>query len=91
MLLIFQDQVLKDRLKEVSYGPIVVDYIPQKEEPHRQILTVGGNLFFCAGYVSTKTEDITTSKFIINSTISTPGSIYMCCDIKQFYLGTPFI
>ena len=55
------------------------------------ILTVGGNLIFYAGYFSTPTLDIIIANLIINRTISTPGVRYICCDIKNFYLGTPFI
>ena len=29
-----KDQVPRDQLKDISYGRIVVDYRPQKEEPH---------------------------------------------------------
>ena len=76
----------KDRLKDVIYGRIVVDYWTQKEERHRRRLTVGGNFSCYSGDSSTPTSDITTAKLIINSTISTPGVMYMCCDIKCFYL-----
>ena len=91
ILFIAHDQVTIDRLKDVSYGRIVMDYIPQKEEPHRTRLTVEGNLIYYEGYLSTPTADINTAKIIINSTISTPGTIHMCCNIKKFYLGTPLI
>ena len=60
-----------------------MDYRQQKEEPHITILTMGGNVITYAGYVSTLTADTTTEKLIINSTISTSGEIYMCCDIKD--------
>jgi hypothetical protein len=39
--------------------------------------------------VSTPTADTTTAKLIINSTIFTPNTRFMCGDIKNFYLGTP--
>jgi hypothetical protein len=38
------DQVPENRRKDVTYGRICVDYRPQKEEPNRTRLTVGGNL-----------------------------------------------
>ena len=82
MFLIAQYQVPRDLLKYVSYGRIVVDYIPQKDEPHRMTLTVGGKLIFYEEYVSTPTIDITAAKLTTNSTISTPGARYMCCNIK---------
>ena len=41
--------------------------------------------------VSTPTADITTAKLIINSTIPILGESYMCCTIKNYYLGTILI
>ena len=83
------DQIPNDRKGDVTYGRICVDYRPQKKEPERTRLTVGGNLIDFPGDVSTPTADTTTAKLIINSTISTPGAKYMYGDIKNFYLGTP--
>jgi hypothetical protein len=83
------NQIPADRRKDVTYGRICVDYRPQKEEPNRTRLTVGGNLIDFPGDVSTPTADTTTAKMVINSTISTTGARYMCGDIKDFYLGTP--
>ena len=91
MFFVAHDQVPNNRLKDVSYGRIVVGYRPQKEEPHRTRLTAGRVLIDYAGYVRTPTADITTAKIIINSTISTSGARYMCCDIKNFDLGTTLI
>ena len=76
-------KVPDDRHKDVSYGRIVVDYRPQKDEPYRTRLTVGGNLINYPGDVSTPTASITTAKLVINSTISTRGKRYMCCDVKN--------
>jgi hypothetical protein len=50
---------------------------------------VGGNQINCPGDVSTPTADKTTTKLVINSTISTLGAKYMCGDIKIFYSGMP--
>lgn len=83
------DKVPQDRRKDVTYGRICVDYRPQKKEPNRTRLTVGGNLIDYPGDVSTPTADTTTAKLVVNSTISTPKAKYMCGDIKNFYLGTP--
>ena len=35
MFFISKDQVHRDQIKDVRYGRIIVDYRPQKEEPHR--------------------------------------------------------
>ena len=58
----------------MTYGRIVCEIKPQKDETHRTIITVGGNIFDHPGEVATPTADITTAKKIINSTISTPDA-----------------
>ena len=75
--------------KMPTYGRIVVDIRPQKTEPERTRLTVGGNLIDYPGSVSTDTADLTMAKLIFNSTISTPNAKFMGIDVKNFYLGTP--
>ena len=84
MFFIAQDQMPRERLKDISYGSIILDYRPHKEEPHRTRLTVGGNLIVYSGDVITPKANFTTENLIINSTISTPGARYMCCNIKIY-------
>ncbi len=38
------------------------------------------------GNTSTRTADLTMSKLLWNSVLSTEGSWYMCLDLKNFYL-----
>jgi hypothetical protein len=73
---------------DTSYGTFVVDIRPNKTETHRVCLTVGGNLIQYPGDVSTRSTDLTTSKCLWNSTISTEGATYMCLDVRNFYIGT---
>jgi hypothetical protein len=75
--------------KIVDYGRFVVDIRPNKPGVHRVHLTVGGNFIQYPGVISTCSADLTTSKCIWNSTISTTGAKYMCLDVEIFYLGTP--
>jgi hypothetical protein len=75
--------------KIITYGRFVVDIRPNKSETHHVRLTVGGNLIQYPGDVSTRSADLTNSKCLWNSTISTEGAKYMCLDVKNFYLGTP--
>jgi hypothetical protein len=75
--------------KMVTWGRFVVDVQPNKEEVHRMRLTVRGNLIKYDGDVSTRSADLTTSKCLWNSVISTTGAKYMCLDVKNVYLGTP--
>jgi hypothetical protein len=70
--------------KIVTYGRFVVDIRPNKSEIHRVRLTVGGNLIQCTGDVSARSADLTTSKCLWNSTISTHSARYMCLDVKNF-------
>ena len=68
------------------YEKIVVDFRPQKDDPHCIRITVDGNLIKYKGVVSTQTADLTTSKLLWNSVLSTHGAKYMCLDIKNLYL-----
>jgi hypothetical protein len=70
------------------YGRIVCNYCPQKNEPHRTWLRVGG---YCIDYPWNKsmpTADLTTAKLLSNSTISTPGASFYGIDLTNFYLNT---
>ena len=80
-------KIPKDRT--VTYARIVVDYCPQKDDPNQVRNTMGGNLIEYPGKLTTRIADLTTTKLLWNSTISTPGARYMCVDIKSFYLETP--
>ena len=67
----------------VTYGQIVVDYLPQKMKPQRTRLTVGGYRFNCHLYMSTPTADLITCQIIVNSTISTPGAKFFTIMLKK--------
>ncbi len=75
--------------RTVTYARIVVDYRAQKEDPNRVRITVGGNLINYPYELTTRTADLTSSKMMWNSVISTPGARYICADVKNFYLKTP--
>ncbi len=73
----------------VTYARIVVDFHPQKADPHCIRITAGGNLINYPGELSTRTADLTTSKLMWKSILSTAGTKYVCLDIKNFYLTAP--
>jgi hypothetical protein len=79
----------RDRV--VTYARIVVDYRAQKKDPNRVRITAGGNLLkgLYEGELTTRTSDLTTSKIMWNSVISTPGARFMTGDASNFYLATP--
>ena len=57
----------------VTYARIVVDYRSHKKDPNRVRITAGGNLIKYLYELTTRTADLTTSKIMWNSVISTPG------------------
>ena len=61
----------------------------KKEDPNRVCITAGGNLISYPGELTTRTADLTTSKIIWNSVLSTENGKYMCIDIKTIYPCTP--
>ena len=75
--------------KRATYGRICCNARLQKEEIYRTRLTVGGNLIDFPGNTSTPTADLLAAKLLINSTISTPGAVFLVIDLANFYLNTP--
>jgi hypothetical protein len=72
--------------EKITYGNLVFDYRPQKEDPYRLHITAGFNLVTYESSLSVRTADLDTAKLHWNSVISTPGAKYMCLDITNFYL-----
>jgi hypothetical protein len=75
--------------RKITYGKIVCDYKPHKQEKERVRLTVGGDRLDYSGDVATSTADITTFKILMNSTLSTEDASMMMMDIKNYYICTP--
>ena len=55
--------------KKVTYGKIVCEIKPEKEEKERTRLTVGGNLLEFTGNLSAPTASVTTTKCVFNSVV----------------------
>ena len=73
----------------VTYASIIVDHCPQKEDPNRVRITSDGNIIKYPGKLTTRTVDLTTSKVLWNSVLSTVGARFMGIDNTSFYLETP--
>jgi hypothetical protein len=71
-----------------TYSRVVCNYCPQKDEPHRTWLAVGGNRIDYPWNKSTSTADLTTAKLLFYSTISTPGASFYGIDFANFYVNT---
>ena len=52
------------RTQTIMYARVVVDFHPQKADPHHIRITAGGNLINYPGELSTHTVDLTTSKLM---------------------------
>jgi hypothetical protein len=76
--------------KTPTYLCICANYRPQKADPYRIRFAVGGNLINYHGKTYTPTADLTTTKLLLNSVVSTPGATFFCIDLSNFYLLTPF-
>ena len=61
----------------------------QKHTEYDLRLTVGGDKLIHNGDTATQCTSLTTSKLLINSTISIQGAQFGCLDIKNMYYGTP--
>jgi hypothetical protein len=73
--------------RTVTYARIVIDHRPQKEDPNRVRITVGGNLINYPFELTTRTTDMVSSKILWNSTISTKGAQFAGADINNMYLS----
>jgi hypothetical protein len=83
MFLMTHDNIkwgLADGIK-ITYGNPVVNYCPQKKDPHHICITAGGNLIHYESSPLVCTADLDTVKLHWNSVASTHGAKYMCLDI----------
>ena len=63
-----------DRRKEVTYMKVVCKARPQKYDPKRTWLTIGGNVIIYPGDEETSTEYLKLTKTILNSFLSSYGA-----------------
>ena len=89
MSFIHKSEVPADRWRNITYGRVVVNYRPEKDDPYRTRLTVGSNRVNYPGNCGTPTVDLLTVKLLLNSVVSTLNAKFMTIDIKYFYLNTP--
>jgi hypothetical protein len=85
---LYQD-IPKERRKDVTYAQICCNYRPEKEDPHRVRITVGGDRINYPFDVGTPTADMLLVKLLFNSIISTKNAKFMSLDISIFSLETP--
>ena len=66
-----------------------MEYCPEKSDPYRTRLTVGGDRVNYPGDFITPTVILTTVKLLLNRIVSTLDVHFMTIDIKDFYLNNP--
>jgi len=71
--------------KVAAHIRIVADVRPQKPDPHRIQITVGGSSIVVNYNVGTPTADLATGKILINSTLSTPGARWTVFDLMNMH------
>ena len=67
--------------KTAAHVRMVADFRPQKPDPHWIRITIGGSNITVEYDVSTPTADLSTSKILINSTLSTPNAKWAGYDL----------
>jgi hypothetical protein len=77
----------KDRT--ITYAWNVIDHHPQREDPNRVCITVGGNLIGYPFELIMQTANMVSSKILWNSVISTKDACFAGADIINMYLETP--
>ena len=66
---IFKHEITSDRFKDVTYARIVSNYRPEKKDPNKCRINVGGNMVNYPGDCGTTTSDLLTVKLLLNSVI----------------------
>jgi hypothetical protein len=74
---------------QVTYCKQEASICPTKAETHHVRNCAGGGRLDFPGPTATQTASLTTTKMLLNSTISTPNARFSAFDINNFYYGTP--
>ena len=77
--------------RKVTYARMVSTIRPHKTEVNRVRVTAGDYIINYYGATTTNCASLTTTKCLLNTTISTPDARFMTLDIKKFYYGTPHV
>jgi hypothetical protein len=89
IVFIRQDNVPINQRKDITYGRVCINCCPERADPNRTCLTIGGNCIIYPGDWGTPTVAMVTVKIHLNSVVSTKGACYSTINLKDFYLNTP--
>jgi len=68
---------------------VVCEVRPEKDNPDRTCITIGGSRICYPGDVGTNTASLELFKLLLNSVLSRKGTRFSTIDLKNFYLDTP--
>jgi hypothetical protein len=68
---------------------VVCEVCPDKDDPDRTRITIGGSRICYLGDVGTNTASLELFKLLLNSVLSCKGTRFSTIDLKNFYLDTP--
>ena len=88
LFFIDKEEIPADRWKYMTYGEIVCNARPRKEETNHTRLTFGGNNTKTTIDCGTPTANLLTVKRLINGIVLAPGAKFLELDLKYFYLNT---
>eukprot|EP00804_Cyclotella_cryptica_P025804 CCRYP_002689-RA/>CCRYP_002689-RA protein AED:0.52 eAED:0.52 QI:0/0/0/1/1/1/2/0/298 len=83
------DDIPFNRCKKITYSKVVCDVCPEKSDPDRICITIGGNRISYPGDVDTKTAPLELVKLMINSGLSHNNTKLCRFNISNFCLSTP--
>ncbi len=75
--------------KEICHTMVICEVHPEKDDPDRTRITIGGNRICYPGNVGTNTALLELVKLLHNSVLSRKGAWFSTIDLKNFYLDTP--
>jgi len=74
--------------KEICHTMVVCEVRPEKDDPDRTRITIGGICICYPGDVGTNTASLELFKLLLNSVLSRKGARFSTIDLKNFYLDT---
>ena len=87
--LINYNDIPAHKRKEICHTLVVCEVRPEKDDPDRTRITIGGSRICYPGDVGTNTASLELVKILLNSVLSRKGARFSTIDLKNFYLDTP--
>ena len=87
--LIDYDDIPAHKKKQICHTKVVCEVRPEKDDPDRTRITIGGSIILYPGDVGTNTASLELIKLLFNSILSRKGARFSTIDLKNFYLDTP--